>query len=159
LIFKTPVFRVATVADIPQIQLVRNSVKENVLSNPSVVSNADCQEYLTRRGMGWVCEVDKKIVGFSIADLKDDNVWALFIDPDYEGKGIGKQLHELMLAWYFQQNKNSLWLSTAPNTRAERFYRKAGWKEKQKLPNGEIKFELTVDDWRMLNGQLPLQEL
>ena len=109
--------------------------------------------------MGWVCEVDKKIVGFSIADLKDDNVWALFIDPDYEGKGIGKQLHELMLAWYFQQNKDSIWLSTAPNTRAERFYRKTGWKEKQKLPSGEIRFELTVDDWRMLNGQLPLQEL
>ena len=154
MIFKKPIFREATAADIPQIQLVRNSVKENVLSNPSVVSDADCEEYLTRRGKGWVCEVDKKIVGFSIADLKDDNIWALFIDPDYEGKGIGKQLHQIMLVWYFQQNKNSVWLSTAPNTRAERFYRTAGWKEKQKLPNGETKFELSVNEWEALNGQL-----
>ena len=140
-------FREATSIDIPQIQVVRNSVKENALSDPSVVTDADCDEYLTRRGKGWVCELNEKIIGFAIADLKDDNIWALFIHPEYEGKGIGKQLHDQMLNWYFQQNKNSVWLSTSPNTRAERFYRKAGWKEIGKLPNGEIKFELTVEGW------------
>ncbi len=140
-------FREATSSDIPKIQTVRNSVKENVLSNPSVVTDVDCEEYLTRRGKGWVCEVQEKIIGFAIADLKDDNIWALFILPDHEGKGIGKQLHDQMLNWYFQQNKNSVWLSTSPNTRAERFYRKAGWKEKGKLPNGEIKFEITAEEW------------
>jgi len=140
-------FREATSIDIPQIQVVRNSVKENALSDPSVVTDADCDEYLTRRGKGWVCELNEKIIGFAIADLKNDNIWALFIHPEYEGKGIGKQLHDQMLNWYFQQNKNSVWLSTSPNTRAERFYRKAGWKEIGKLPNGEIKFELTVEGW------------
>jgi len=140
-------FREATSIDIPQIQVVRNSVKENALSDSSVVTDADCDEYLTRRGKGWVCELNEKIIGFAIADLKNDNIWALFIHPEYEGKGIGKQLHDQMLNWYFQQNKNSVWLSTSPNTRAERFYRKAGWKEIGKLPNGEIKFELTVEGW------------
>ena len=143
--------REATSTDIPQIQLVRNSVRENMLSNPALVTDADCEEYLTRRGKGWVCEVDEKIVGFSIADLNDDNIWALFVQPEYEGKGIGRQLHDQMLTWYFQQNKNSVWLSTSPNTRAERFYRRAGWKEKGRLPNGELKFVLTVEDWTLSN--------
>ncbi|MCW3121482.1 MAG: family N-acetyltransferase, partial [Flavipsychrobacter sp.] len=56
------IFREATVADIPQIQIVRNSVKENMLSNPALVSDADCEEYITKRGKGWVCEIDNTIV-------------------------------------------------------------------------------------------------
>src|SRR5262245_56278178 len=114
------IFRVAEIDDIPQIQIVRHAVKENVLSNPALVTDDDCREFLTDRGKGWVCEIDKNIVGFAIADLKDDSIWALFIDPRYEGKGIGKKLHHLMLDWYFSQNKESVWLGTSPNSRAEK---------------------------------------
>ena len=102
---------------------------------------------MTTRGKGWVCEINSEIVGFAIADLKENNIWALFIHPEHEGKGIGKQLHQLMLDWYFNQQKNSVWLGTAPNTRAESFYRKAGWRETGVRPNGEIRFEMTRDEW------------
>ncbi len=34
-----------------------------------------------------------------------------------------------MLDWYFGQTPETLWLSTSPGTRAERFYRTAGWQE------------------------------
>ena len=146
-------FREATVNDIPQIQVVRNLVKENVLSNPALVTDADCEEFLTRRGKGWVCEIDNEIAGFAIADLKEDNIWALFILPQHEGKGIGKKLHQLMLDWYFQQNKKSVWLGTSPNTRAEKFYTQAGWKAVGRRPNGEIRFELTVQEWKMLDAR------
>ena len=44
------VFREAVVADIPQIQIVRHAVKENVLSNPGLVTDKDCEIYLTQRG-------------------------------------------------------------------------------------------------------------
>ena len=141
------IFRVVTSADIPGIQIVRNAVKENPLPDPSYVTDADCEEFMTTRGKGWVCEINSEIVGFAIADLKENNIWALFIHPEYEGKGIGKQLHQLMLDWYFNQQKNSVWLGTAPNTRAENFYRKAGWRETGVRPNGEIRFEMTRDEW------------
>ena len=65
------IYREAQIGDIPQIQSVRNSVKENVLSDPSLVTDKDCEEFLTVRGKGWVCVVDGVVVGFSIADLKD----------------------------------------------------------------------------------------
>jgi len=68
------IFREAEVSDISQIQIVRHSVKENVLSDPLLVTDEDCKEFLTMRGKGWVCEVEGIIVGFSIADLKENNI-------------------------------------------------------------------------------------
>lgn len=142
------IFREATTADIPQIQVVRNSVKENTLSDPSMVTDLDCEEFLTHRGKGWVCETDNQIVGFAIIDLKEKNIWALFVHPLFEGKGIGKKLQQLMLSWYFNSHHESLWLGTAPGTRAEKFYRKSGWKEIGNHGKGEIKFELSFIKWK-----------
>ena len=142
------IFREATIEDIPQIQVVRNSVNENMLSDPALVTDKDCEDYLMQRGKGWVCLVEKRLVGFSIADLTDKNIWALFVHPDFENKGIGKKLHDIMLDWYFDQTKETVWLGTAPGTRAEKFYRKAGWKEVGVHGKGEIKFEMSYDDWK-----------
>ena len=120
------------------------SVLENVLSDPSKVTEADYRSMITERGRGWVCEVGKKIIGFSIVDLKGQNVWALFLVPGFERKGIGFHLQKIMLEWYFAQGMDYLWLSTEPGTRAEKFYEKTGWKKIGLLPNGEMKFERHV---------------
>ncbi|AZB29236.1 GNAT family N-acetyltransferase [Chryseobacterium balustinum] len=141
------IIREAKVEDISQIQVVRNSVKENTLSNPDLVTDKDCEEFITEKGKGWVCEIDGKITGFSIVDLKDHNIWALFVDPDFEKKGIGKKLHDIMLDWYFTQTKEKVWLGTSPNTRAELFYRKSKWKEIGMHGKNEIKFEMTFENW------------
>ena len=141
-------FREARITDIPQIQVVRNSVKENMLSNPTLVTDKDCENYLVNRGKGWVCEIDDRIVGFAIVDLIDHSVWALFVQPGFDKKGIGKKLHDDMLDWYFSQTDSAIWLSTAPNTRAEKFYRKAGWKEVGLHGKGEIKFEMAAAYWK-----------
>ena len=141
-------FREARITDIPQIQVVRNSVNENMLSNSALVTDNDCENYLVNRGKGWVCEIDGRIVGFAIADLLDHNVWALFLQPGFDKKGIGRKLHDDMLDWYFSQTDSTVWLSTAANTRAEKFYRKAGWKEVGMHGKGEIKFEMSKADWK-----------
>jgi len=140
-------FRQATLQDIPQIQIVRHSVKENVLSDPALVTDEDCANYLVNRGKGWVCVFDRKIVGFAIADLVDENIWALFVDPLFERRGIGRRLHELMLDWYFSQGKTTVWLGTSPNTRAVLFYHKAGWVQTGIHGKNEIKFEMRSEDW------------
>lgn len=139
--------REAKIEDIKQIQVVRNSVKENILSNPNLVTDKDCEEFLFERGKGWVCEIDSQIVGFSIVDLKENNIWALFLDPNFEKKGIGRTLHNIMLDWYFTQTKETVWLGTSFNTRAESFYRKTGWKEIGLHGTKEIKFEMTFKNW------------
>jgi GNAT superfamily N-acetyltransferase len=144
---QTMTFREATANDIKQMQRVRNSVTENTLSDPDLVTDEDCKEFITRRGKGWVCEINDELVGFSIADLKEYNIWALFVHPEFEKQGIGKKLHDRMLDWYFKQTTTTVWLGTTPKTRAETFYRKAGWTETGIHGKGEIKFEMTYHDW------------
>ncbi len=143
------IFREALISDIPQIQFVRNAVSENRLSNPNLVTDEDVKEFITVRGKGWVCEIENTIVGFAIADLVENNIWALFVHPDFEARGIGKQLQTLMLDWYFEQGKETVWLGTAPNSRAEKFYRLTGWTQTGLRQNGEIKFEMKKSDFRI----------
>lgn len=141
------IYREAEPADIEQIQFVRHAVKENRLSDPALVPDQDVEEYMTKRGRGWVCEVDKKIVGFAIVDLIENNVWALFVLPEFEAKGIGKKLHQIMMEWYFLHTQEKIWLGTDPNSRAYRFYKMQGWKEVGVHGKGEIKFEMDISTW------------
>lgn len=140
-------FRLAHLADIPALFEVRYAVTENILRNRLLVTAANTEDYLTRRGRGWVCEVGGRIVGFAIADVQDHNIWALFVRPEYAGQGIGKRLHRLMLDWYFAQTPEPVWLSTASGTRAEEFYHRQGWRKIGRTPSGEVRFELTARDW------------
>jgi GNAT superfamily N-acetyltransferase len=141
------IIREAKVEDIAQIQIVRHSVKENILSNPDLVTDEDCVNYITNRGKGWVCEINKEIIGFAIVDLIDHNIWALFLNPNFEKQGIGKKLHDIMLDWYFSKTKIKVWLGTDFNTRAEKFYRSAGWQAVGENGKNEIKFEMTYESW------------
>ena len=143
-------FREATIEDIPQMQIVRNAVTENQLSDPALIKDAEYEEYLLYRGKGWVCEINETVVGFAIVDLQQNNIWALFISPTFAEKGIGKKLHYLMLNWYFKQTQQTVWLGTSPNTRAEIFYRKQGWTEVGTNGSNELKFEMTYQQWNSL---------
>ena len=140
-------FRQAIPEDIPQIQIVRNSVKENQLSNPNLIPDDLVEEFITKRGKGFACEIDDIIVGFSIVDFVENNVWALFLLPEFEGKRIGKKLHQLMLDEYFSKTKETIWLSTEANSRAEIFYKKQGWKNAG-FHGNEVKFEMSFEDWK-----------
>lgn len=140
------IFREATVNDIEGLSSVRMSVKENVLNNPALVTHQDYINYLTIHGKGWLCEVNNEIVGFAIVDTLENNIWALFVDPDHDKKGIGKELHRLMMNWYFSQSNETIWLGTAPNTRAAEFYTRQGWTAVG-MHGKEIKFEMTKNEW------------
>lgn len=134
--------REAQLVDIAPMSVVRLAVKENILSNPTLVTYDDYVDHLSRRGKGWVAEVANHLVGFVIVDLLGCNLWALFVDPAYEGQGIGRALHDTMLAWYFQQTTDSLGLGTGRGTRAAAFYRSAGWRDMGLKENGEVRFEM-----------------
>ena len=142
------IYREATVDDIDNYMIVRMAVKENVLNNPALVPKQDNVDYLTKYGKGWVCDIENRIVGFSIVGLTQRNVWALFVHPEFEGKGIGKKLHDLMMNWYFGQTKEKIWLGTEQNTKAETFYKKNGWTAVGMHGDDETKFEMTFEDWK-----------
>ena len=144
------ILREATIDDIDNYMIVRMAVKENVLNNPALVPKEDNINYLTKYGKGWVFEIENKIVGFSIVGLTQRNVWALFVHPEFEGKGIGKKLHDVMIDWYFEQTKEKIWLGTEQNTKAETFYKKSGWTAAGIHGDDEAKFEMTFEDWKKI---------
>jgi GNAT superfamily N-acetyltransferase len=141
------ILRQAHTRDIEALHIVRMAVKENVLSNPALVTQQDYEAFLTTAGRGWLCEVEGRVAGFAIVDMQRHNVWALFVHPDFEGRGIGKRLQDTLLQWYFARPGNTLWLSTGPGTRAEEFYRRTGWKATGTTPGGETRFEMSREDW------------
>jgi len=139
--------REACICDVTEIQRVRNSVHENILSDPAKVTDAICVDYITNRGKGWVAVVDDRIVGFVVADLQDSNLWALFVESGYEKLSIGSQLLSKALEWYFAQGKTSIWLNTEKGTQAENFYKKRDWKEVSTEENNEVKLKLSKEDY------------
>ncbi len=141
-------FRTAINDDILNLHAIRTAVTENILSDPGRITPTDYQEMLGVNGKGWVCEVNGEIAGFAIVDMKNKNIWALFVHPDFEGKGIGKELFRLMVDWAFEQGIDKLWLGTAPGTRAERLYLSIGWQKKGLEKSGEVRFECTKEMWQ-----------
>jgi len=132
--------RQATKADIPGMHRVRLAVRENVLSNPARITEADYAAALDELGRTWVVEADGEIVAFA-SGYKAGSVWALFVHPDHEGRGYGKALHSTMLHWFSAQGLTRVWLTTTPGTRAERFYVSQGWRPCGIVPSGELRLE------------------
>lgn len=134
--------RQATSNDIPSIFDVRLSVRENILSDPKKITTEICEDFLNRRGKGWVVEIDENIAGFSIASLEDASIWALFVRPGFEGRGIGKELLGIAVEWLFANGVSEVHLTTDPGTRADSFYSKQGWSRGDTTADGEVRFSI-----------------
>lgn len=119
---------------------VRMAVRENRLVS-IVLTDEHYVAALELPGRGWVVEDDGAIVAFATGNSESGNIWALFVSPEHEGRGHGRRLHDTMVEWLFAQGCPRLWLTTAPGTRAERFYAVAGWRSAGNAGNNEILFE------------------
>jgi GNAT superfamily N-acetyltransferase len=134
--------RKAKVSDIKSINHLRLQVRENVLSDPALVTEDMTRDAITRLGRGWVYEENGVILGFSIALEESRSIWALFVLPEHEGSGIGHQLLNAAVNWHWSRGAERITLGTDPGTRAEQFYRDRGWRAAGIRENGEILFEL-----------------
>jgi GNAT superfamily N-acetyltransferase len=140
------IIREASGADMPGIARVRTSVTENHLTTEQLaqrgISNASVAASLLVDRKGWVAEHGKEIVAFSMADRADPSIFALFVLPGYEGRGLGNRLLDLALQWLWDSGAELAWLTTSPDTRAARFYERRGWVPAGMVPGGDMRFEL-----------------
>ena len=134
--------RQARAADVAAMHRVRLSVQENRLISTKLTER-DYLVAIESTGRGWVLELEGTIVAFAIGNAANGSIWALFVEPGYEGRGYGRELHDIMIAWLWEQGHDRLWLSTDPGTRAERFYLTADWRRAGVTDGGEIRFELS----------------
>ncbi|MEO5932328.1 MAG: GNAT family N-acetyltransferase [Duganella sp.] len=100
------------------------------------------RDYLELLGRGWVMEVDGEVVGFCYADKRDASIWALFVSPPFEGRGIAKRLLSAAVDWLFELGHDSVHLSTSKDTRADKFYTGQGW-TRSELNERDAGFRLT----------------
>jgi hypothetical protein len=79
--------------DMPGVFDVRTSVTENLLSIVELemrgITPARVASSLSTRARGWVAIDDRRIVALAIVDLVAKSIFALFVLPDYEGRGLG----------------------------------------------------------------------
>ena len=139
--------RKATTSDVGAMHSIRLAVRENLLSDPSKVTEASYEPYVAA-GTAWVVEREGIIAGFSAIDGATHSVWALFVDRAFEGVGVGRTLHDHMVQWASDHGVDRLSLTTGPGTRANRFYRKLGWAEVERGAGNEIVFEKLVGPTR-----------
>lgn len=132
--------RQARFDDIAGIQRVRRSVRENRLISTRI-SDEDVHRAMSETGRGWVVVGNDEVVAFAIGNATNGNIWALFVDPEHEGHGHGRALHDTMIAWLWTQGLERLWLTTDPGTRAQTFYERAGWQLVGPTDHGEVLFE------------------
>ncbi|WP_354541080.1 GNAT family N-acetyltransferase [Rhizobium sp. OAE497] len=114
---------------------IRLTVRENVLADPNKVTPDDYRWFVRNPGI-FVWEEDGGIHGFAAADTRNGNIWALFVDQAYCGRGVGRALLSSVCSVLRTAGFEKAWLTTDPNTRAERFLSQgrlaACWRARQR---------------------------
>ncbi len=141
------VFREATVRDVPDLFRVRTSVTENLMTMGQLaqrgITTSSIAAALSSDARGWVAERQGTVVAFSLADRASGTILALFVLPAFGGQGMGTSLLDLALEWLWECGLDRAWLTTAPGTRAARFYEARGWVAASGLTaDGEMHFEI-----------------
>jgi GNAT superfamily N-acetyltransferase len=137
-----PVVRTATAADVPAIFSVRTAVTENLLTRPQLAQLGITEESVTNMlgttHGGWCVDGNEELAGFAMADHRDGTVFALFVRPGYERRGIGSGLLAEAVAWLSAQGYDRVTLTTDAGTRAFQFYEAMGWRHTGRNEHGEI---------------------
>lgn len=143
----TPVeIRVAREADVETLFAIRTSVRENHQSREELagigVTAARVAEMLRTSSRAWIAEVEGEPVAFSMADAEERTVFAMFVRPGYEGRGLGRELMRHAEEWLFERGVEEIWLTTGsdPGIRANGFYRRLGWVDDGLTDDGQIRY-------------------
>lgn len=134
-------------ADLPAITIIRTSVLENHLSVEEMASRGITPESVTAEMAtgnlhGWVALVDGMPAAFSFARATERTIFAMFVQPGFEGLGLGRQLMAAAEDWLFAQGVTEIWLTTDrdPAIRAHGFYQRLGWTTDWTVEGDEVTY-------------------
>lgn len=136
--------RTARLSDVEGMFDVRTSVIENHLSREEMreigITEGVVGDMIEKSLCAWVATENNKIIGFSMILPDEGCLFAAFVLPEYEGKGIGRRLVMLAEQELFQHH-DIAWLKTDKNSRAAKFYMQLGWGNETDLNGTDIKLE------------------
>ena len=121
--------------DVPALFAVRTATHENRLTREELTALGITPESVRARlrgsFKGWLCEVDRRVVGFAMGDRSTGELWVIAVLPEYIGRGIGSALLQRVEEWLRASGCARLWLTTDVDTVLEAygFYLRHGWRD------------------------------
>ena len=126
---------------------VRLSVHENTITPDRLAELGITLESIREQMQGahryWCAVEDTRILGFATGDTDSGTIFALFVRPEHEGRGIGTQLMAATVETLHAAGHQRLTLTTDPGSRAYAFYHRQGWREVGRTDQGQARLEHT----------------
>ncbi len=137
--------------DVETLFALRTSVRENHQDREELatlgVTPASVAAALAGDARAWIAESDAgEPLGFAMADGAEGTLFALFVRPDAERRGVGRALLAAAEAWLFARGWPEIWLLTGedPALRAHGVYRAAGWRAVG-VEQGQVRYVKRAD--------------
>ncbi|MDB9529534.1 GNAT family N-acetyltransferase [Oscillatoria sp. CS-180] len=140
--------RVAQSEDIETLFDIRTSVTENYQSREEIaalgITPKTVGEMLADDCCAWIAEVEKRPIGFAMANATEQTILGLFVLPKFEGQGAGRALIQTAESWLWSQDSKEIWLLTGndPSLRAYGFYQHLGWVATGVVATGDFAGEM-----------------
>lgn len=140
------IIRVATQDDVDTLFAIRTSVLQNHLSREQMADLGITPEALSdsirEAQCVWIAEVDGQPAAFSMVDLAEGEVFAMFVRPSYENRGLGRQLMAVAETALFKLHE-TLFLITdgRDEIRANGFYRRLGWSVVGRVDADDVRYQ------------------
>src|SRR5450830_6496 len=138
--------RVATKDDVDTLFAIRTSVVQNYLSREQMADLGITPQVLADRiqeaDCVWIAKVDGQPAAFSMVDLAEGEVFAMFVLPTHENLGLGRELMAVAEAALFELH-DTLFLITdgRDEVRANGFYQPLGWSVVATVEGDDVRYE------------------
>lgn len=138
--------RLATPADVDALFAIRVAVTDNALTGDQLADLGITPDAIgaaiLAEPCAWVVEIAGEVVGFSMVDDSAGEVFALFVRPEWQGRGFGGRLLVAAEQALFQRHA-MIWLVTdgSPGVRANSLYRAHGWRQVARLEGADVRYE------------------
>lgn len=138
--------RLATQDDIDTLFAIRTSVVQNHLTRKQMAELGITPQVLAdsirEAPCAWIAEVDGQPAAFSMVDLTEGEVFAMFVLPAYENRGLARQLMAVAEAALFEHH-DTLYLITdgRDEIRANGFYQHLGWSVAGRVDGDDVRYE------------------
>lgn len=127
-------YRTATPADARDCIRLRgltrdNAIPDDLLASVGITAESWAKDIQDGASPGFVCTAADEMAGYCFGSAKTGEVLVLAMHPNYEDRGIGKELLRLVVEYLQAQGHDRPFLACSPDpsVRSYGFYRHLGW--------------------------------
>lgn len=138
--------RVATREDVDSLFEIRTSVEQNHLSREQMAALGITPQVLGQAiedsKCVWIAEVEGQPLAFVMIDRETGELFAMFVRPGHENRGLGRRLMWVAEAALFEQHERIFLITDGrQDIRANGFYQRLGWVLAGQADNDDVRYE------------------